>query len=307
MITVVIPTRNRAKILDRVLPTYYLQKHVKEIVIVDDASDDATRLVVEKYSKTSGDIKTIYFRNVKRLGASESRNQGVRLANFDYIMFGEDDAFLELNYTDILLSKIQSDYDQVGIVSGRLVLMRYRENPDSALLRFGDGRKNSAVFDYKKFKFNPDAYFMGDVELPLTHALILTRKDLLEKFPFDSTYDQGNGFREESDYQIRVFLGGLRILMTNDTHCMHLSPQDTRQGGQRTSFLKKYFWSIKYTKYFYDKYFNQFRDVLKIPYSRRVAILIYFLMETSELLHACLLGIRKRIAKMLLSKAKVRV
>ena len=42
-ISVIIPTYNRIDKLERVLPSYLSQRHVGEVIVVDDASSDGTR------------------------------------------------------------------------------------------------------------------------------------------------------------------------------------------------------------------------------------------------------------------------
>ena len=50
MITVIIPTYNRAHLLPKIIPSY-LQQRVSKIIIVDDASTDNTQEVVRELVK----------------------------------------------------------------------------------------------------------------------------------------------------------------------------------------------------------------------------------------------------------------
>ena len=66
MITMVVPTRNRAHTLRRVISSYYEQNLVSEIVFVSDAGDDDSETVIrrcgERYpvSYTHLTLPTIY-------------------------------------------------------------------------------------------------------------------------------------------------------------------------------------------------------------------------------------------------------
>lgn len=61
-----------------------------EIIIVDDASSDATQRVVQGFNNPL----VHYFRNEKNCGPSFSRNVGIRKASAEWIMFlDSDDAF----------------------------------------------------------------------------------------------------------------------------------------------------------------------------------------------------------------------
>lgn len=51
MISIIIPTRNRAYTLEKVLESYYIQKNVDEIIIIDDGSNDNTEEIVNTFTK----------------------------------------------------------------------------------------------------------------------------------------------------------------------------------------------------------------------------------------------------------------
>jgi glycosyltransferase involved in cell wall biosynthesis len=48
MISMVVPTRNRAATLTKVAPSYFAQEGVNELVFVDDQGSDDTEAVVGK-------------------------------------------------------------------------------------------------------------------------------------------------------------------------------------------------------------------------------------------------------------------
>ena len=259
MITIIIPTRNRAYILEKVLLSYYIQKLVTEIIFVDDYGDDNTKEVIENISKEYPQIDTKYIRHDKQKGASAGRITGYTNATNEYILFGEDDAFLEDNYTEVLLNKLQIK-DDIGLVSGRIIYKLFNELNSESEKRFGFGIEKKAVFNKYHFGNNINAYFEGDIELPMTHALFLTKKSLLEKFGYDPFYSKGNGYREESDFQINAFVDCYKIVCTNDTHCYHMSRQEVQRGGQRVNRFKQFYWNIYFTNYFYNKYFDRIEN-----------------------------------------------
>lgn len=274
-ISAVIPTRNRAYTLRKILPSIFEQAYVKQVIVIDDASEDETQKIVEGFINSSSFVTLTYEKNRERRGAPYGRNLGVKLAAHPLILFCDDDAFLESSYTKILSEKLLSD-PKVGIASGRLVQMEQQEDPLTALQRFGNGDSSILkTFSYSTFSFVKEAAFTGDIYLPLTQPAILSYTELLRTYPYDEFYAKGNGFREESDAQIQVFLAGYKILMTNDTHTMHMHPKDVPKGGQRTSYFKRVYYSIRNTNYFYKKYFSKLRKNLGIPYPRQVAILLY--------------------------------
>ena len=71
-VSVLLTIRNAEKYLEPCLTALLNQTFSNfEIVIIDDASNDRTKLIIEKFK----DQRIRYFRNEKRLGLSASRNQ----------------------------------------------------------------------------------------------------------------------------------------------------------------------------------------------------------------------------------------
>ncbi|HAR49793.1 MAG TPA: hypothetical protein DCR81_06765 [Smithella sp.] len=216
IISIIIPTFNRGYTLSQVLDSYYGQKFVQELIIVDDGSSDKTATVVDEFSRKYPLIKTLYLKNEKRMGAPYSRRRGLLSAKAEFVLFGDDDDFLEENYTEVCLEKLKSL--KADIVSGRHFFRKPGESVASAIARFQTGENDGPVFDFRFFHINIDARFQGDVELPFTHAIFLARKDLLLSNDIDTFYNRGNGYREESDVQAKIYSRGGKIIMTNDTH-----------------------------------------------------------------------------------------
>src|SRR5215472_15259245 len=128
MITMVVPTRDRAHTLRRVAPSYFRQEGVSEIVFVIDGGSDDTASVVTRMARRFPDVVAKIVRNPTRVGASQSRNLGVAEAANPFILFCDDDEFLEPGYAQICLRKLlESDS---GAVSGRRVYMLEHESPE---------------------------------------------------------------------------------------------------------------------------------------------------------------------------------
>lgn len=283
MITIIIPTRNRAYTLEKVAESYYQQKHVNEIIFVDDCGEDNTKEIIDNVAKNYPQITTEYISHESRKGAAGGRITGYTNATNEYVLFGEDDAYLEQNYTEILLSKIKES-NTIGLVSGRIIYLQVNEKNDIALKRFGLGKEGVDPFNKIKFGWNSNAYIDKDTNVPMTHALFLTKKSLLEELSYDEFYSKGNGYREESDFQLNAFSKGWDIVITNDTHCFHLHKDDVSSGGQRVDIYKQLYWNIYYTKYFYDKYFDIVKNKCDISYSKNIALILFTAQQFYELI-----------------------
>lgn len=87
-ISVVIPAKNRAKMIGKCLDSV-LNQTVKagEIIVVDDNSTDDTKEVVQSYSKYG--VKYVPLEN--KIGAQAARNLGIISATGDFIAFQDSD------------------------------------------------------------------------------------------------------------------------------------------------------------------------------------------------------------------------
>ncbi|RPI54165.1 MAG: glycosyltransferase family 2 protein [Acidobacteria bacterium] len=94
IVTVIIPTRNRAHLLRRAMESVLTQTFGDlELIIVDDASDDATESMV----KGIHDPRVRYIRCESHRGAPAARNTGIRAARGQYLAFQDsDDEWLPL-------------------------------------------------------------------------------------------------------------------------------------------------------------------------------------------------------------------
>ncbi|MDR1123022.1 MAG: glycosyltransferase family 2 protein [Elusimicrobiota bacterium] len=105
LLSVCIPTYNRARFLSALLDSIYAQKTPEiEVVVSDNASTDNTREIVKKYP----DI--IYRRSGKNLGFDANVLRAVALAKGKYCwLVGDDDALAE-GALEYLLQNIKSNY-----------------------------------------------------------------------------------------------------------------------------------------------------------------------------------------------------
>ncbi|MBI4394687.1 MAG: glycosyltransferase family 2 protein [Candidatus Omnitrophica bacterium] len=89
MVSVVIPTFNRAHTLERALNSVLVQKDVSfEVFVVDDGSIDDTRSLVEAISKTDSQVHYLFQSNQ---GPSAARNLGIRASRREFVAFLDSD------------------------------------------------------------------------------------------------------------------------------------------------------------------------------------------------------------------------
>ena len=89
VVSVIIPTYNRARYLREAVESVLAQTYTDwELIVVDDGSTDETRRVVQSY--VSRDPRVFYRAQANR-GEGAARNTGIQLARSRYVAFLDDD------------------------------------------------------------------------------------------------------------------------------------------------------------------------------------------------------------------------
>ena len=87
-VSVVVPTRNRRRLLERALGSAFAQRGVDvELIVVDDASTDRT----DVYLGGLADARLTIVRHDEPLGVARARNAGLELARAAWVAFLDDD------------------------------------------------------------------------------------------------------------------------------------------------------------------------------------------------------------------------
>jgi glycosyltransferase involved in cell wall biosynthesis len=92
-VSIVVATHNRSVRLEallRALRTQNIGRNALEVIVVDDASDDSTQLVLQG-ELTRGDLDLTILRNETTQGPAQARDRGWRAARSDVIAFTDDD------------------------------------------------------------------------------------------------------------------------------------------------------------------------------------------------------------------------
>lgn len=94
-ISIVVPTFRRPEALKETLSVLIRLDYPKEsyeIIVVDDGSQDSTPEVVESFQK---DFPNLVYKCQENSGVAKARNEGVRLAKGDTIIFNDDDIIVD--------------------------------------------------------------------------------------------------------------------------------------------------------------------------------------------------------------------
>lgn len=271
IISIVIPTYNRDKLLEQTLPSYLKQWHLKEVIVVDDCSSDQTGLFVKRLMSGSDLLK--YIKHPHRKGASAARNTGIASASGEYILFGEDDIIFTEDYSFQLLKCMTST--GASLISGRIIYMQNDESQKEAIERadkYTGPLLNKRLLYLYAWKKLPQ-----DQQMPFTQACILAKRMIFQQCKFDENYG-GNGWNDETDFQLEAAKLGYKIYLCPHTACFHLPRRIDDKGGQWSMNIFAFtWWSMKNNHYFLKKHYNYLKKSLGLRYTKNQLMSFAFL------------------------------
>lgn len=125
--SVIIPTRNRAGVLERCLASLTRQtlpRELFEVIVVDNGSTDRTASVVERYTSRL----TLRYIHAPEPGLHVGRHAGYRAARSDTLIFGDDDIEAEPTWVEAIAESFEDE--RVGLVTGNNLPNFEFEPPD---------------------------------------------------------------------------------------------------------------------------------------------------------------------------------
>ncbi len=192
-VSIIIATFNREAFIAEAIESVLKQSFVDwEMIIIDDASTDKTRSVVDKY--TESDLRIKYYKNPSNLGISKSRNKGLSLARGKYIAtLDSDDVWLD----DAKLKKqvdfldINKDYALIG--GGIMYIDKDSRPLRKMLYPIYDSIIRNIMLQYN----------------PFPHSTVLMRKVVIDQV---GQYDESMKTCEDYDLWMRI---GMKHKFTN--------------------------------------------------------------------------------------------
>lgn len=110
LVSIIMPTRNRARIIERSIKSVLLQTMTDfELIIIDDVSPDNTEQIVKQFN----DPRIVY---IKRKGLHKKsgecpRNDGMRIARGKYICYLDDDDAYKSKFLEIMSAYLEENPD----------------------------------------------------------------------------------------------------------------------------------------------------------------------------------------------------
>ena len=171
LISIIIPTRNRAHLIEDTLESVLNQSYSHwECIVIDDGSSDNTAEIVSAFNDER--IKYFYQDHGER---SKARNYGLSLAKGDFIQFLDSDDILKSNKLKISienLEKMQPSSKRIGITDFEIFYSTSAETFDPYC------RLGQDILNFRRILFDWDSSFT----IPIHCGLF--DKQLLKNFQF---------------------------------------------------------------------------------------------------------------------------
>jgi len=147
MVTVAIPTYERATQLRRAIESVLAQDHEPiELIISDNASTDGTRQLCEDYVSRHPSIR--YVRHSSNVGPTPNFESLRPLARGDYFMFLGDDDWIDPGYVSACVETLESE-PGLSLVAGRSFYHRAgRADVEPVLVNIDDSDPRRRVLAY---------------------------------------------------------------------------------------------------------------------------------------------------------------
>ena len=279
-ISVIIPTYNRAKFLEKTIPTY-LQEGVAELILVDDCSTDHTGEVAHALQKKYPQIR--YYRNERNLRQTGAKNRALSLVTQPYVYFGDDDSVLLPGTIPYLFEQMQRvGADVMGAVPIYAKCDADMENLTDLICREApfihdlSDKVNVAHLEKTDFFFRMGIGEGEPVRVPFTHACALVKVACMGEAHFDTGFG-GNSYREETDFWCQLGEKGYQIYFAASSHAAQINlPFETI--GRKRSFRSMWRhgkWDIVNTLRLIEKHHAYFHDVWGYPHGKRYMKIAY--------------------------------
>lgn len=211
-ISIIVPVYNVEKYIKKCLDSIVNQTYKNlEIIIINDGSTDDSLSIVEKYQKKD---KRILLMNQINQGVSVARNNALKCASGDYIMFIDSDDWLELDTCHKLIDKIEKEKSDIVIFnfikefnSKSVKNLNYDENFDLSIKENYDKFLSVMIAPFYKVK---NLKYLG-----LGYAFNkIIKRDCIKnvKFPFEGLC----AYNEDIMFYLQLFKNAKIISLSNE-------------------------------------------------------------------------------------------
>lgn len=274
-LSIITLTYNKLEYTKKFIESLYKYTKDFELIIVDNGSTDGT----VEYLKTIPDIKLI--ENKENQGFSKGNNQGIEIAEGEFIGFLNNDILLYPNWFEEVERVFQSE--NAAFVSPKHVNPSYDNTNEKDYINYF--KKQS--FSKKYEKTFDEAVF----------SCVITKREVIDKIgTFDENYSPA--FFEDNDFKIRAIQEGYGVFVVNSVCFFHFGSVTSKSFSAGFEKNRKYYYSkfpiAEYIEIAGSEKFSLQRQ-LKLYNIFPVNILVQFLLTCTK--------IKNRILKIIKGRA----
>lgn len=194
LVSVVLPCHNAGRFLPPAIDSVLAQSHTElDVVAIDDASNDSTRVILEQYARNDDRIRVLA--NRSNLGLIETLNRAVGAAKGDFIARMDADDVCAPKRIERQLETLVA-WPEIGVVGTRALMI------DEA---------GESVGEYPVRSVEASATpFLALLATPAIHPTIMARSHLMRAYP----YRHGEDSLHVEDYDLftRMLAGGVQLI-----------------------------------------------------------------------------------------------
>ena len=209
MISVILPTRNRASLLNAALASICnqtLDRDKYEIIVVDNGSSDNTSEIVGRHSTDRNKIQYIY---EERPGLHVGRNLGFKLARYENLVFVDDDIQALPCWLESINQTLENE--NVGLVAGNNYPFFEVPPPSWVLSLWNKKNKRGysaisqfSIVDFGRTNGMVDPGWVWGCNFPVRKTLLeATRGFNPDGFPKDLLRYRGDGETSVTNYMTK--------------------------------------------------------------------------------------------------------
>lgn len=281
-VSVIIPTYNRARVLNKTIPSY-LQEVTLEVILVDDGSVDETREYVRRLHRQYHEIK--YIRLNKNKGIAYARNAGVSKASGKYIYFGDDDACLYPGTLFRLRNALETFSADIAGANGSYATkwddIRYMDRYIKS--QFTEPMKGRCLMDFDTGETNYHCKIEKITEGLFVMACFMIRTELARSEKLDAGYTKKGGW-EDIGYLLQHAEQGRREVYVPDAYEIDLPKYISKGGGCTGKKLSSRFIYIVWNWHFLlNKHYDYLKREKYISISKTKSMLILIKQLTESM------------------------
>lgn len=183
-VSAIIITHNRKDLVLRAINSVQAQTYSRiELVVVDDASEDGSKEVLEELSHANG-FSYIYIQAEDSRGGNYARNMGIRYSKGELIAFLDDDDEWMPEKIEKQVDYLIANSDYGAVSCYRIIERDRKEYRKQRIVPFAEGEIGDAIF----------------TRIPYITSTVMIRRSVLDKC---GLFDEGLLFWQEYELSIR--------------------------------------------------------------------------------------------------------